>query len=124
MCSRWKAAGRKIRTIPAALPDSASSSENSQRGRARRSKHRTRARLKDELKAIDRQTVRDIYFINYWKAAGCSELPQALALMHFDAAVNHGVGAAIRFLQQAVGAGVDGEIGPDTRAAIEACAAG
>jgi lysozyme family protein len=38
--------------------------------------------------------------------------------MHFDAAVNQGVGTAIRFLQQAVGARVDGEIGPETRAAI------
>jgi lysozyme family protein len=76
-------------------------------------------RLKGDLKRIDAQTVRDIYFANYWQAAGCAELPPALALMHFDAAVNHGVGTAIRFLQQAVGAGVDGEIGPETRAAVQ-----
>ena len=76
-------------------------------------------RLKGELKRIDAQTVRDIYFANYWQAAGCAELPSALAFMHFDAAVNHGTGTAIRFLQQAVGAGVDGEIGPETRAAVQ-----
>src|SRR5512134_2588709 len=40
--------------------------------------------------------------------------------MHFDAAVNHGVGAALRILQEAVGTEIDGEIRPRTRAAIAA----
>jgi lysozyme family protein len=39
--------------------------------------------------------------------------------MHFDAAVNHGVGAAIRILQRAVNVTADGEVGPLTRRAIE-----
>jgi lysozyme family protein len=34
--------------------------------------------------------------------------------MHFDAAVNHGVGNAARMLQEALGVPVDGEIGPET----------
>lgn len=34
--------------------------------------------------------------------------------MHFDASVNHGVGAAARFLQEALGVEIDGEIGPIT----------
>lgn len=71
-----------------------------------------------DLKAIDSATVTAIYRRRYWDAAQCKELPPALALMHFDAAVNHGVGAAIRFLQQAVGVAIDGEFGPQTRAAI------
>jgi lysozyme family protein len=37
--------------------------------------------------------------------------------MHFDASVNHGVAGAARLLQQAVGAEVDGEVGPVTLAA-------
>ena len=37
--------------------------------------------------------------------------------MHFDCAVNQGVSRATRFLQQAVGTEVDGEVGPLTRAA-------
>jgi uncharacterized protein (TIGR02594 family) len=77
-----------------------------------------RADLIRDLKAIDRATVREIYLDRYWNAARCAELPAALALMHFDAAVNHGVGNAVRFLQEAVGAEVDGEIGPETRAAV------
>ena len=44
----------------------------------------------------------------------------ALAFFHFDAAVNHGVTGAMRLLQRAVGTDADGEIGPDTRAAIAA----
>lgn len=71
-----------------------------------------------DLKAIDPATVREIYRRRYWDTAHCAEIPAPLALMHFDAAVNHGVGTAIRFLQEAVGASIDGEIGPATRAAI------
>lgn len=77
-----------------------------------------RASLIRALKRIDDATVREIYRRRYWDRARAAELAPALALMHFDAAVNHGVGAAIRILQEAVGAGVDGEIGPETRAAI------
>ena len=74
--------------------------------------------MKAELKAIPRDTVRRIYHDNYWQAAACPELPPALALFHFDAAVNQGVAGAARMLQQAVGAEVDGEIGPLTLAAV------
>ena len=80
----------------------------------------SRARLVDELKRISDDTVIAIYTNRYWRPAGCPDLPAALAFMHFDAAVNHGVGGAIRLLQQAVGVDVDGEIGPLTRAAITA----
>jgi uncharacterized protein (TIGR02594 family) len=77
-----------------------------------------RASLVRELKRIDRATVREIYRRRYWDAARCDALPAPLALMHFDAAVNHGFGTAIRFLQEAVGVDIDGEIGPETRAAV------
>lgn len=39
---------------------------------------------------------------------------EALAEQLIDAGVNHGCGTAIMILQRAVGAGVDGGIGPDT----------
>ena len=41
-------------------------------------------------------------------------MPPALAFFHFDAAVNQGVTGAARLLQEAVGAEIDGEIGPET----------
>ncbi len=77
-----------------------------------------RASLVRDLKAIDPATVREIYRRRYWDPAHCADLPAPLALMQFDAAVNHGVGTAIRFLQEAVDAGVDGEVGPETRTAV------
>ncbi len=76
------------------------------------------AALKAELKAITPETVRAIYRQRYWRPSGAEAFAPALALMHFDAAVNHGVGAAIRMLQEALGATIDGEIGPRRAAAI------
>lgn len=82
----------------------------------------SRPALLADLVAISPDTVRAIYLKRYWAPARCAELPAGLALMHFDAAVNHGVGAAIRCLQAAVHVAADGEIGPLTRRAIEAAA--
>ena len=62
--------------------------------------------------------MRDIYFARYWAPAHCAELAAALAFFHFDAAVNHGVTGAMRLLQRAIDTDADGEIGPNTRAAI------
>lgn len=70
------------------------------------------------LRSIEPDLVEAIYRQRYWIPARAEELPPGLALMHFDAAVNHGVGTAARMLQQAVGAEVDGEIGPLTLAAV------
>lgn len=76
------------------------------------------AALKDELRRIAPEAVREIYLRRYWQPSHAGELQSGLALMHFDASVNHGVGAAARMLQEAAGATVDGEIGPETRAAV------
>ncbi|MGE0024617.1 MAG: TIGR02594 family protein [Hyphomicrobium sp.] len=77
-----------------------------------------RADLVRDLQAVDHATVAAIYRRRYWDMSHSAELPAPLAFLHFDAAVNHGVGTAIRFLQEAVGAAIDGEIGPETRVAI------
>jgi uncharacterized protein (TIGR02594 family) len=78
----------------------------------------SRARLVDELRRIPDDTVRTIYRQRYWEPAQCAAMPPALALFHFDAAVNHGVAGAARLLQTALGVAADGAIGPLTRAAI------
>jgi uncharacterized protein (TIGR02594 family) len=79
---------------------------------------RSREELKAELKRLPTATAGAIYRARYWAPAKCDALPPALALFHFDAAVNHGVVGAIRLLQQAVSTDIDGEIGPLTLAAV------
>lgn len=59
-----------------------------------------------------------IYEANYWRAAHCQELPPLLDQVQFDTAVNMGVGRAVRFLQEAVGAEVDGGFGNGTRRCV------
>jgi hypothetical protein len=56
--------------------------------------------LKD-VKLITREEAVDIYDTMYWKASGSDQLPGKLAIIHFDAAVNHGVGKANQLLEQA-----------------------
>jgi lysozyme family protein len=52
--------------------------------------------------------------------AHCDAMPSRLAVLHFDGAVNHGVGRAAKFLQTAAGVAADGDIGPGTMAAVNA----
>lgn len=59
-----------------------------------------------------------IYFEEYWNACKCGDMPYWAALIVFDAAVQHGVGPAQRFIQEAVGANVDGNVGPKTLACV------
>lgn len=74
----------------------------------------TASQLRSELIALQISTARAIYAERYWRPSCAHHLPPTLALMHFDASVNHGVAAAARMLQQALNVEVDGEIGPIT----------
>ncbi len=62
--------------------------------------------------------VRDIYRREYWDAVQGDVLPVPLDVAAFDTGVLMGVGRSIRFLQQSLRVGVDGVIGPETRAAL------
>ena len=68
-----------------------------------------------------------VYYKKYWLAGDCADIASfapKLAMMHFDGCVNHGNGRAARMLQEAVGATIDGDIGPKSLEAIKrACAA-
>lgn len=77
--------------------------------------------LKAALRRISDADLRCIYLERYWKPARCSEMPPALALIHFDASVNQGVTGAARMLQDALHVAIDGEIGPITLAAANSC---
>ena len=75
----------------------------------------------EDLKRIDDKTVASIYRDLYWRPARCHRLPLPLALVHFDAAVNHGLGNAARLLQRTLGVVKDGIIGPKTLGAAVTC---
>lgn len=74
----------------------------------------------DALRHISDADVARIYRAGYWQAVQGDELPAGVDLMCFDFAVNAGPGRAVRQLQAAAGAVVDGAIGPRTLAAVRA----
>ena len=67
-----------------------------------------------DIAALTRPEALAIYRRDYWDALKCDELPWPLAVTAFDINVNQGGGFAARALQRAVGAKVDGIIGPLT----------
>jgi len=67
-----------------------------------------------DISKLTKDDARDIYLNDYWHKMRCDELPSGLDLLVFDAAVNQGAGTAAIMLQQAIGARVDGIIGPRT----------
>jgi lysozyme family protein len=70
------------------------------------------------IASLTLEDCKSIYKRDYWNKAGCDLCDPGLALIVFDAAVNNGVGQAVRWLQGALGVTADGVIGSATRAAI------
>jgi lysozyme family protein len=73
-----------------------------------------------DIAALTLDGAKAIYRRDYWDKIEGDSLDPGLALVVFDAAVNNGVGRAVRWLQEAVGVTADGVIGDATRAAIKA----
>lgn len=70
-----------------------------------------------DIAALDWEGAKRVYFRRYWLPANCDDITlfaPRLAVLHFDGAVNHGVGRAGRFLQRAVGVTEDGDVGPQS----------
>lgn len=74
---------------------------------------------KDDLRAIKDEQLEHIYKTGYWDKCNCNDLPAGMDYVVFDQAVNSGPGRSIRWLQAAVGATVDGGMGPQTLAAVQ-----
>jgi len=71
-----------------------------------------------DIKNLTLGAAKEIYKRDYWDRAQCDKIPPSVAYVLFDAAVNSGIGQAIRFLQRAVNVADDGVIGPMTIAAV------
>lgn len=55
-----------------------------------------------------------------WQECEAAAFPDLVAVAYFDAVVNLGQRQAVRLLQRAAGVGVDGILGPKTKAAVQA----
>lgn len=85
---------------------------------------RKKAVTAEDIRALSRSEAAAIYRANYWDACGCDDLPAALALLVFDAAVHSGNHRAVMFLQSALEVPADGHNGPHTVAAAKAAVLG
>lgn len=59
-------------------------------------------RPRQSVREITRIEAQAIYFQGYWKAGACPALSWPLALVHFDACVNHGLGNAMWLVAHAI----------------------
>jgi len=86
---------------------------------------RQKKRPSQSVKKISKAEAKELYNELYWEAASCHKLPWPINYLTFDAAVNSGVGRAVRWLQQGVHCSPDGKVGPATvEAARKAVAEG
>lgn len=73
-----------------------------------------------DIKNLTREGAKAIYLRDFWLAGKMDQFDAAIGFQVFDAAVNHGIGNAIRMLQKAASVADDGHIGDITVAAIKA----
>lgn len=71
-----------------------------------------------DIKALTRDGAKAIYERDFWRPVVETVADDALRYQLLDAAVNHGMGNAIRFLQRAVGVADDGHWGPVSHGAL------
>ena len=72
------------------------------------------------MRSMTRLQAKEIYRKAFWERAKCAQYHSIIGFQVFDAAINHGIGNAIRMLQRAVGAADDGKVGQETLGAINA----
>lgn len=70
------------------------------------------------MRSMTRNQAKEIYRKAFYERAKCAQYNSAIGFQVFDAAVNHGIGNAIRILQRAVGVADDGSVGKFTLGAI------
>jgi lysozyme family protein len=68
----------------------------------------------EDIKNLTLDRAKVIYKNMYWGPAGCDAVPDCLKYQMFDTAVNCGVATAVKALQRAVGATIDGKLGNET----------
>ena len=97
-------------------------------GTLARAYEREIVRCKD-VRRLTRADAKTIYKAFYWQPSRADEMPWPLGALHFDAAVNHGLGGAARLLQKTLNdlgvlLKVDGAVGPATMRALSSSLGG
>lgn len=72
------------------------------------------------MRELPQDTAKAIYRAQYWDAARCDTLPEAVRFDVFDGCVNSGIAQSIKWLQRAAGVADDGAFGKVTLAACNA----
>lgn len=72
------------------------------------------------IRTLTRADAVAIYRRDFWQRVQDDRLPRAFAFQALDAAVNHGIGNAVRWVQRAAGVADDGIVGLRTLAAVVA----
>jgi lysozyme family protein len=71
-----------------------------------------------DIRNLTRDQAKAIYRRDFWDRVKGDQLPPDVAFQALDAAVNHGIGNSVRWLQRAAKVADDGIIGPVTLDAI------
>lgn len=79
-----------------------------------------RSHPNEDIKNLTKARASEIYFDSYWSDSLCDAMPALVGEVVMNIAVNAGPARAAKWLQAAVGATVDGDIGPKTIAAAGA----
>ncbi|HEV7368538.1 glycoside hydrolase family 108 protein [Arenibaculum sp.] len=79
---------------------------------------------REDIMALPLDRAISVYERVFWHGCRCPEMPAAVAVLVFDAAVNQGRGPAITLLQRSLRVGDDGRIGPVTLDALRRAAPG
>lgn len=73
-----------------------------------------RAYPNEDIVNLTMERACELYKRDYWDLIKADQLPSKARFAVFDAAVNSGVAQAVKWLQRAAGAQVDGVLGPRT----------
>lgn len=71
-----------------------------------------------DIKNLTREDAKAIYKRDFWEPVASKVSDTALVYQMLDAAINHGMDNAIRFLQRALDVADDGHFGPRSAAAL------
>ena len=72
-----------------------------------------------DIASLTDDAIMFLYRQDYLNRVGFDQLPVPIAIIIADCAINQGIGAAARILQQSLDVAVDGVIGPQTIAAAQ-----